>query len=146
MDPREFYQVAQKIVLASPAPGPAWCRTAIGRAYFGALNVAVKSLGRIGADCGHGPQKHGRAVAFLFASGDESIKTASAMLDYLKTRRNHADYQLERTDVETLREARNAVERAKDVISCLDAFDADPQRHVPVIRNIEIYIERIGKH
>jgi hypothetical protein len=68
------------------------------------------------------------------------------MLIYLKTRRNHADYQLERTDVETLREARNVVERAMDVISCLDAFDADPQRHVPVIRNIEIYIERIGKH
>ena len=145
MDPREFYRVAEKIVLGSPSPGPAWCRTAIGRAYFGALNVAVKSLVRLGADCGQGPQKHGKAVAFLYVSGDESIKTASATLDYLKTHTNHADYHLERTDVETVRMARQAVERAKDIISCLDAFDADPARHAPVAKSIGSYIKKIGK-
>jgi hypothetical protein len=122
MDPREFYQVALKIVVGSPTPGPAWCRTAIGRAYFGAMNVAVETLSRLGVDCGKGPQKHGKAVAFLHASGDEAIKTASVMLDFLKTERNYADYNLHRTDVETVADARKSVERANDVIAALEAL------------------------
>jgi hypothetical protein len=145
MDPREFYRIAEKIALGSPSPRPAWCRTAIGRAYFGALNVAVDSLARLGVDCDQGPQKHGKAVAFLYASGDAPIKTASAMLDYLKSVRNHADYHLERTDVDTLRHARQAVERARDVISYLDEFEADPRRHDLVTQNIEAYIKKIRK-
>jgi hypothetical protein len=146
MDAREFYQVALKIVVGSPPPGPAWCRTAIGRAYFGALNVAVESLSRLGADCGKGPQKHGNAVAFLHASGDEAIKTASIMLDYLKTERNYADYHLDRKDVETVSEARKSVERANDVITALESLDADLPRRTAVRGSIRSYINKITKH
>lgn len=146
MNPREFYHVALKIVVGSPPPGPAWCRTAIGRAYFASLNVAVESLNRLGVDCGKGPQKHGRAVAFLHASGDEVIKTASVMLDYLKTERNYADYHLDRKDVETVTEARKSVERSNDLISALEALDADLPRCTAVSRSIRSYIDKITRH
>jgi hypothetical protein len=140
MNPREFYQVAQKIVLASPPPGPAWCRTAIGRAYFASLNVAVSRLDDLGADCGKGAAKHGHAVAFLYASGDADLKTASVTLDYLKAARNNADYEMQRTDVEKVPAARLAVERAKDVLDFCDAFESDPARKTEAASNIKAYI------
>jgi hypothetical protein len=146
MDAREFYQVALKIVVGNPPPGAAWCRTAIGRAYFASLNVAVESLNRLGVDCGKGPQKHGRAVAFLHASGDELIKTAAVTLDFLKTERNYADYQLDRKDVDTVSEARKSVERANDVIAALETLDADQSRRTAISGNIRSYINRITRH
>jgi hypothetical protein len=76
----------------------------------------------------------------------EVIKTASVMLDYLKTERNFADYQLDRRDVETVSEARKSVERANDVITALEALDADLPRRTAVSGSIRSYINKITKH
>jgi hypothetical protein len=44
MDPTAFYHLGLRIVASGPAPDPASCRTAIGRAYYAALNRADQAL------------------------------------------------------------------------------------------------------
>jgi hypothetical protein len=88
INPREFYQVAAGIVTGSPPPGHALCRTAIGRAYFAALNVAVETLMALDVSCGGGAQKDGLTVRYLYASDDEHLKTASVSIDNRRTERN----------------------------------------------------------
>ena len=78
MDPTDFYHLGRRIMAGSPAPDPASCRTAIGRAYYAALNRADQALSRWGASCGKGPQKHGLAVKFLHATNDPDLVSASS--------------------------------------------------------------------
>lgn len=91
MDPTAFYHLGLSIMASTLTPDPASCRTAIGRAYYAALNRAVESLDRWGASCGCGPQKHGLAVRFLHATSDLDLISASGDL---KTLRNMAAYDI----------------------------------------------------
>jgi hypothetical protein len=144
MNPQEFYKVAQGIVSGSPPPGPALCRTAIGRAYFAALNVAVETLASLDVSCGGGAQKHGRTVRYLYASDDEHLKTALVAIDNLRTERNIVDYQMDRSDTEKVVKARKAVEAAKKVIDLLDKFESDLSRKNAALKSIEIYKSEVG--
>jgi hypothetical protein len=125
-------------------PGPALCRTAIGRAYFAILNVAVEILESLGVSCGGGAQKHGLTVRYLYASDDEHLKTASVAIDNLRTERNIADYQMDRTDIEKLVSARKAVEAAKKVIELLDKFESDLSSKDTASKRIAIYKSKVG--
>jgi hypothetical protein len=100
MDPAEFHQLGLKLISGRPTPDAASCRTAIGRAYFAALNRADEALARWGASCGKGPQKHGLAVRFLLATLDPDLKLASADLDRLRSLRNRADYDMKDIGIE----------------------------------------------
>src|SRR5262249_2766247 len=128
-----------KIILGSRSPGPASCRTAIGRAYFAALNCADGALEGLGASCGKGPQKHGLAGRFLHATDDPDLKTASAALDELKTLRNRADYDMSDTSVEKVSQARMALELAKDLFDDLHAVKNDPGRRTAAESKIRLY-------
>lgn len=101
-DPAESYALGLRMVVGGPTPGPAQCHTAIGRAYYAALNRADKALARWGSSCGKGPQEHGLAVRFLRASSDPDLMAASAALDDLKTSRNRADHDMNDTTVESV--------------------------------------------
>jgi hypothetical protein len=139
MDPAEFYDFAHRIILGGAPPGPAECRTAIGRAYYAALNRADEALARWGASCGKGPQKHGLAVRFLHASNDPDLMTASTALQDLKTLRNRADYDMNDALVESTHQAKVALEFAKDVMDYLVDVDRDPARRSSAESHIKSY-------
>jgi len=139
MDARDFYNVALEITFRNPPVGPAWCRTAIGRANYATLIVAVESLEVAGVKVASGPNKHIDASRFLHQSGDTQLKTAASTLDTLKTERHRADYEMKRSDVETITHARRAVEYAKDILVCLDAFVKDPARMAAAKTSIQSY-------
>jgi hypothetical protein len=139
MDPAEFYVLAMRIVTGGPAPGPAECRTAIGRAYYAALNRADETLARWGTSCSKGPQKHGLAVRFLHAANDPDLMTASTALNDLKTLRNRADYDMNDTSVESAYQAKVALTFAKLVMDHLEAVDTDPPRRSSAEAHIKSY-------
>jgi hypothetical protein len=139
MDPAEFYHFGLRIILSSPAPGPAACRTAIGRAYYAALNRTDEALARWGASCGKGPQKHGLAVRYLHATNAPSLKAASTDLNELKGLRNRADYDMNDARVEKVSQAKRALELAKDVMDYLEAVENDPARRVAAENEIKLY-------
>jgi hypothetical protein len=142
MDPAEFYQFGLKIVLGSPSPGPASCRTAIGRAYYAALNRADAALAGWGASCGKGPQKHGLAVRFLHATDDPDLKTASTALNELKALRNRADYEMNHASVEKVSQAKTALELAKDVMDYLQTVGNDSPRRMAAEDHIKLYKQK----
>lgn len=139
MDPAEFYVFALRIIVGSPVPGPVQCRTAIGRAYYAALNRADAALARWGASCGKGPQKHGLAVRFLHAANDPDLVTASNALDDLRSLRNRADYDMNDPVVETVYQAKIALEFAKDVMDYLEAVENDATRLTSAESHIKSY-------
>jgi hypothetical protein len=144
MDAREFYNVALEIALRTPPAGPAWCRTAIGRAYYATLIVTVESLEAVGVRVSSGPNKHIDASRLLHQSSDAQLRTAAATLDNLKTERHRADYEMNRSDVETITHARRAVQDAKDILAWLDAFVKDPARMAATKASIESYKKKLG--
>lgn len=139
MDAAEFYDFALRIIVGGPTPGPAQCRTAIGRAYYAALHRADDALARWGASCGKGPQKHGLAARFLHATNDPDRMVAAAFLQDLKTLRNRADYDLNDPSVESVHQAKVALEFARDVMDYLAAVDKDPARRTSAEGQIRSY-------
>jgi hypothetical protein len=142
MDPAEFYVFALGLVAGSRAPGPVQCRTPIGRAYYAALNRADEALARWGVSCGKGPQKHGLAVRFLHASNDRDLIAGSNALDDLRILRNRADYDMSDTSVETVRQAKAALQFAKDVMDYLNAVDNDAARRSSAENQIKLYQQK----
>jgi hypothetical protein len=113
--------------------------TAIGRAYYPALNRADQTLASLGASCGKGPQKHGLAVRFLHATDDPDLKRASRTLDDLKTQRNKADYDMSDASVEKISQANKALGFARDVMDYLQAVENDPARRAAAKNQIKLY-------
>jgi hypothetical protein len=107
--------------------------------------VTIESLQKAGVNVGKGPQKHTDATTFLHNCGDTQLKTAASTLDLLKTKRLHADYEMERLDVESIRHVKQAVEHAKDVLSWLDGFVKDPARMAAARTSIQSYKKKIGR-
>ena len=128
MDPRAFNQVAIDIVVKRPLTGPAAYRSAISRAYFATLNVAADILTSIGHSPGKGDSKHKRVVLYLQQSADPELNSVGRTIDTIRTMRNLADYDMLNTTVETLSEARDRAESAREVIEHLDDFAADAAR------------------
>jgi hypothetical protein len=139
MDPAEFYRLGLRLISGSPPPDAASCRTAIGRAYFAALNRADDTLARWGGSCGKGSQKHGLAVRFLHATGDPDLILASADLDRLRSLRNQADYDMNDTLIEKSSFARTALDLAKKVMDSLEDVDNDPARRTSAESHIKSY-------
>jgi hypothetical protein len=139
MDPADFYHLGLRIIASSPAHDPAPCRTAIGRAYYAALNRADQALAHWGASCGKGPQKHGLAVRLLGATNDPDLITSSRDLNDLKYLRNLADYDMNDASVEKALQARKALDLAKGVMDSLEAVDNDPARRTSAEGHIKSY-------
>lgn len=142
MDPVEFYRLGLRLVTGGTNPDAASCRTAIGRAYYAALNRAEEILERWGASCGKGPQKHGLAVRFLQASGDPDLTLASANLDRLRSLRNRADYDMNDSTVEKPPTANMGLDLSRRVLDALADVDADPARRTAAEGQIGSYRRR----
>jgi hypothetical protein len=114
--------------MASPS-SPARCRTAIGRAYYGAFHSAVDILKRLNAPPGKGPSAHGHAFRLLQRSGDLELAAAGMLLQSLHGLRIIADYALDpRPVVETPANARKAAADADRIVAALDELMADATR------------------
>ncbi len=142
MDPTAFYHLGRSIMASTLTPDPASCRTAIGRAYYAALNRADEALNRWGASCGRGPQKHGLAVRFLHATSDPDLISASGDLNDLKTLRNMADYDMNAMIVEKPSQARRALDLAKNILDGIEAVENDAARRTTAEANVRAYRRR----
>jgi hypothetical protein len=82
-------------------------------------------------------------VRLLQRCGDDTLEAAGGLLRDLHTDRIRADYELERTDVETRRAAQTAVELADSVFTDFDTFMANPARKAAVIETLKPLYPRI---
>jgi uncharacterized protein (UPF0332 family) len=119
MNPREFHGLAEQLAHGST---PAEFRTAIGRAYYAAFNVAADGLRTLGFRPGKGGAAHGEVARCMWNAGNPTITAAADKLNSLHSLRNRADYQMDKRDVEDPRVTQKAVEDARSVIHAIAAF------------------------
>lgn len=125
MNPRDFHRLAEQLANRTT---PAEFRTAIGRAYYAAFNVAAEGLRAVGTPLGKGAAAHGEAPHFLRNSGHADLARAATVLEFLHRVRNRADYQLDKADVETRQAAAGAVADARKAIDAIDTALTGPER------------------
>ncbi len=125
MDPREFQQLASRLA-GGTLPGE--LRSAISRAYYAAYNVGVQVLEELGFRITEGPGGHGEVQNRFGNSGDGDVKRVASQLTSLHTRRIHADYRMQRTDVENQKTVQTVVEQAGRMIRILDGCRSEPKR------------------
>lgn len=125
MDPREFHILASELVKGRRA---CEIRTAISRAYYAVFNVGVEILTGLGFRISEGPRGHGDVWNRLSNSGDSEVVKVGSQLTDLYTRRLHADYRLNKKDIEDQKTARLLVELAHNMIRTLDECRSEPRR------------------
>jgi len=91
-----------------------------------------------------GPSGHGELEHRLSNSKHLDIEKVGSQLGDLKTRRIHADYRLERREVETMETARAIVQQASKMIMNLDKYLTGPDRE-QVIEGIREYLEKLSQ-
>lgn len=122
MDPRDFHALALRL---ASGPGAAEYRSAISRSYYAAFNVGATTLRGLGFPIGKGAA-HGEVQKCLWNAGDAAVSTAVSVLDELHSRRNRADYQLERADAESAVNAQAAARLSGEAIETIDRVFSGP--------------------
>jgi hypothetical protein len=125
MNPRDFQSLALKLAAGATA---AERRTAISRSYYAVFNTAAEALRGLGFAVGKGAAAHREVHRCLANSGNNEVELIASELADLHTSRNHADYRLEREDVERPPNALAAATTAAELIRLLDTTFQGPQR------------------
>lgn len=128
MDPKEFCLLAEELVHKESRPVD--CRTAISRAYYSVYNHGKLILNNLGISIPRDGRGHRILQDKLSNSGVDEIVEVGSMLANLYTKRRHADYDMNRRDVEKRNNATLNVVLARKMLISLDKCKTDPIRSI----------------
>ena len=118
MDPQQFQYLASR--LTEHGAYPAEFRTAISRAYYAVFHFGLNFLSEMGFNIVQNQHAHEEVYRHFNNSGDTDLTKAASKINDLRTRRNHADYELNRLDVEKKENAKMFVQLAERLIETMD--------------------------
>jgi len=118
MNPKEFQYLASR--LAEHGTFPSEFRTAISRAYYAAFNLGFNLLNELGLTIPNNYEAHKQVYYHFKNSGDSELIEVATKIDNLRTKRNHADYHLDRHDVEEKQNAKAHVCSADRLIKTIE--------------------------
>ena len=140
MEPRQFLYLAER--LAEHGAYPVEFRSAISRAYYAAFHFGLILLREMGFSIVQNASAHEEVYQhFSNSRDDELAKTASKMND-LRTKRIHADYELNRFDVEKQKNARMLVQQAARLIETIEKR-CNGEKRSQIIEAIQDWRSRI---
>ncbi|MBU1368576.1 MAG: hypothetical protein ABIK98_15790 [Pseudomonadota bacterium] len=139
MKPKEFQDLAAGIVEKNN-PFPSELRTAISRSYYAVYNLGIKLLKDMGFTISKKLDVHVFMRRHFKYSGDIELIEAAEKIKHLKNKRQHADYELDRTDVEKQQNAKAHVYSADRVIKTLEKQCSGKNRD-QIIKNIKAWRE-----
>ena len=123
MTGKEFVVLAKKL---AEEIGPAECRSAVSRAYYGAFHAALAILARTGILLPPGPEAHQKVRFCLLQSGAIPGTEAGEKLESLRRDRNLADYDLRQSRSEASHFAQRQVQVALEILNCMEICGAEP--------------------
>ena len=118
MEPRQFQYLAER--LAEHGAYPAEFRSAISRAYYAAFHLGLNLLREMGFPIVQNQHAHEEVYRHLNNSCDGELVRAASKMNDLRTKRNHADYKLDRSDVEEKKNAKMIVHQAARLIETIE--------------------------
>lgn len=120
MDPEKFLILGEELVKRAT---PCDCRTAIGRAYYGVLQVTAAYIGGAGFSLPKQTEIHQKLWWDLLNCGLPELAPAGSELSALHGMRIKADYRMKDTDSEDHETAKYWVRLARDHFETIkDAF------------------------
>jgi len=140
MEPRHFLYLAQR--LAEHGAYPVEFRSAISRAYYAAFHVGLNLLREMGFSIVQNHNAHKEVCYHFNNSRDGDLAKAASKMDDLRTRRNHADYELNRSDVEMKKNARMLVQQASRLIETIEK-GCNSENRSQIIEAIQNWRSRI---
>ena len=118
MNPKDFQQLA--LGLAEHGAFPSEFRTAISRAYYAAFNLGFNLLNELDLTIANNHEAHKQVYYHFNNSEDSELIEVATKIDFLRTKRNHADYHLDRNDVENKQNAKAHVYLADRLINTME--------------------------
>jgi uncharacterized protein (UPF0332 family) len=125
MEGKEFFELAQKLVQMHSEPA---LRSAISRAYYAAYHCCIKLLREFGFQFSKDSSAHEKVSAYLNNAAIAEIELAGKELNYLRRRRNHADYDLTSKEFQDHITCQLDLARAQTVISQIAKYSHEPFR------------------
>lgn len=119
MNPKEFQYLASGLVEKNGA-FPSEYRTAISRSYYAVYNLGINLLKEMGFTIPEKIDAHVFMRRHFNNSGDIELIEAAEKIKDLKTKRKHADYDLDRHDVEKKHNAKTYVYSADRLIKTME--------------------------
>jgi uncharacterized protein (UPF0332 family) len=142
MDAKQFQLLASRLV--EHGAYPVDFRTAISRSYYAVYHVGLELLNGMGFRIKSNSTAHEEVYWHLNNSGDEDLVKVAAKLGDLRTKRIHADYRLNRTDVESKENAKLLVQSAKRIIEILKKCSQSKDKDL-ITKNINNLKDKIAK-
>ena len=125
MEGKEFFELAQKLVQMRSEPA---LRSAISRAYYAAYHCCIQLLRELGFMFSKDSSAHEKVAAYLNNAAISEIEFAGKELNYLRRRRNHADYDLILKDFQDHIACQLDMARAQAIISQVEKYSHEPFR------------------
>ena len=136
MTGHKFINLAVRLASAK-SPDEATLRTAVSRAYYGALHIAKAYL----LELGFPTTGHGEPWQYLYEGGNKHLSVAAALLSDLQSARVKADYAMQSTAAPTLATVRLQIEAAVRIRDSL-GLCADEDTQAAIRKQIEMYLSR----
>lgn len=120
--------------------GRAECRCAISRAYYGAYNVAVDLLDKIGFKTENVGACHTAVQHVLNNSGNTDLAIVSTGLGTLYKERRLADYEMKSARPESATQADVMVKLAESVVELIRTIQNDTSQLGPIATAVGAYV------
>jgi len=134
MNPRDFMDLAWELL--GGMKQAEW-RSAVSRAYYAAFHVARGLLRQAGFAAPLAENAHAYVWLRLSNSGHPDVQIAGAKLSLLRSGRNLADYELQRTLNQAT--ATDQVRMASDIIQLLTLVEGDPVIRTRITDAMKLY-------
>jgi hypothetical protein len=126
---------------------PAWCRSAVSRAYYAAHHQAIDFLFEVGVRTPGGGTAHVAAINALLsidAGTDRPAREAGGDLMTLHGKRNRADYDWRDLSMEGQEEAQALVQSAREIVDGLEDCLADEDRAEEIHQHFRAWVPLHG--
>lgn len=140
MDAKEYFDLARKLAQMRTE---ASVRSAISRGYYAAFHVAKNLVEGLGFTLPKDAAAHDKLYYMLHNAGDKSAEDAAKLLNDLRKRRNFADYDFKRQDMQTYQDCQYDLVRVTGVITFCEAFSSEPLR-TDLKKGLSEYIQKAG--
>jgi uncharacterized protein (UPF0332 family) len=125
---------------------PAWCRSAISRAYYAAHHAAGDFLFSVGVRVPASANRHVAAFNALIAiaSSDQTVSDVGGELMALHTKRNRADYRWTDLSMEGQDQALVLADKAREIVNALSDCLADQDRADLIAQHFQAWVPAHG--
>ena len=139
MNPRAFLEFAKEILNNNSEP--AW-RTAVSRSYYALHNCMSDFLVNQGFSLPKQSVRHKKVYEYLHNCGIQDIRDMAEHLDYLRTERNLADYEMANDNFSDKNKAMLSYHRAASTYSEFQEYITAKKNRDQISKGISIHIEK----